>query len=35
VLAGRLTIDSLYHPDYTRKIPVTLEHHSDTAGSHS
>lgn len=35
VLAGRLTIDRLYYPDYTRKVPVTLEHHPDSAGSHS
>jgi len=34
VLSGRLTIDRLYSPDYTRKVPVKLEHHPDTAGSH-
>lgn len=30
VLAGRLTIDRLYHPDYTRRVPVTSEHPQGT-----
>jgi len=33
VLAGRLTIDRLYVPDYTQKRPATFEHPTGTTGA--